>query len=238
MENWFRGTSEKSSIYCNFKYPRSHEHSSYFGKYQIPNHVKTEHMGITLTECQLALIEEALHDIENKWFIILSGGCLPTKPFQELYDFLKFEKLSLFDTTTKPLPHTSNPEFLESWIGEWNTQTMNYNLSTFKKHIQWCVLNRQDAETLARTKNKHLPAWHDLQNKYNRRFEKSELYPIAVLKHENENYQWTEQAMFHMNWPPERTGPLTYDVVDSSVLQHCPLAYFIRKINTQTIVNL
>ena len=236
MQEYFSEGAGKHNIYTHFKNPDGHKKSEYFGKYSISKHIETKHCDLNLVECHLNLLEAALKQAENQWFVLMSGSCLPLKPLGFLYDFLASNKFSFFNTDCHAEPQLP-AEFLNNWIGQWNRSCLNYNFSKFKKHSQWCILNRIDAEILASTKSKHLPAWKDLQYKFNRGFAKDEFYPLAVLNHEIENYQYNDTPTTYIEWIKGKKRPKTHQVVNTSVDEY-KSCFFIRKINNKTIIKL
>ena len=238
MQEYFRKGTGKYNIYTHFKNPDGHKESEYFGKFSIPKHIETKHCDISLVGCQLNLLEAALEQTENQWFVFMSGSCLPIKCLTVLYNFLASSKLSFFDTNCHAEPQMTE-EFLNKWIGEWNRSYLNYIFSKFKKHSQWCILNRMDAEILVNTQQKHLPAWKDLQYKFNRGFAKDEFYPLAVLNYEVQNYQYNDRATTYVHWSKNKdtSKPTTFSAIDflNSEYKSC---FFIRKINNQTKITL
>jgi hypothetical protein len=234
MQEYFHKGVDKHNIYTHFKNPDGYKKSKYFGKFSISKHIETKHCDISLVECQLNLLEAALKQTENQWFVFMSGSCLPIKPLSVLYDFLESHKISFFDTICHPEPQMT-AKSLNSWIGEWNRSYLNYIFSKFKKHSQWCILNRMDAEILVDTKSKHLPAWKGLQYKFNKGFAKDEYYPLAVLSHEIENYQYNDIPTTYVKWCLGKTKPETFTAIDFLNSEY-KSSFFIRKINNKTII--
>ena len=238
MQNFFKQSSGDHNIYCHFKKNDGYKKSYHFGQFSIPKHIETRHCDINLVDCYINLLETALLKNENQWFIFLSGSCLPIKTFLNLYDFLKKNTLSFFNTLCHADREEFHPKMLQGWIGEWNDSYVNYDFSKFKKHSQWCILNRKDAEILVKTRDKHLPAWRALQDKYKRGFAKDEFYPLAVLNHENYNYVYNEYPTTYVKWKKGKTKPETFMTLNSKTLEHCPSSFFIRKVDTHTEINL
>jgi len=236
MQKYFSKNSENHNIYCHFKQPNGHKKSEYFGKFSIPKYIQTKHCDISLVECQLNLLEAALDQLENKWFVFMSGSCLPIKPLSALHDFLSSNTLSFFDTNCHFGPQLSEKS-LNSWLGNWNNLYIKYNFLKFKKHSQWCILNRIDAETLIKTKSKHLPAWQDLQYKFNRYFAKDEMYPLAVLNHEIKNYQYNDVPTTYVSWLKGKARPEKFHIIDF-LSDKYKSSFFIRKVNGKTKIKL
>ena len=236
MQEYFREGVGKHNIYTHFKNPDGHKKSEYFGKFSISKHIKTKHCDISLVECHLNLLEAALDQGENQWFVLMSDSCLPTKPLNVLHHFLETSKFSFFDTNCHSAAQLT-AESLNDWIGKWNRSCINYNFLKFKKHSQWCILNRMDAKILVNTKTKHLPAWKDLQDKFNRGFAKDEYYPLAVLNHEIKNYQYNDRPTTYVKWCLGKTKPETFTSIDFLNSEY-KSSFFIRKINKQTKVTL
>ena len=61
----------------------------FFNQYKINQIIPTSYQShISLVLAFNRLIEEALKDPDNSHFILLSGSCIPAKPFNYIYDFL------------------------------------------------------------------------------------------------------------------------------------------------------
>lgn len=230
MQEYFRKGTGKYNIYTHFKNPEGHKKSEYFGKFSIPKHIETKHCDINLVECHLNLLEAALRQTENQWFVFMSGSCLPIKALCVLYDFLASSTFSFFDTNCHIEPQLT-VESLNKWIGEWNRSYLNYDFSKFKKHNQWCILNRTDAEILVNTKTKHLPAWKNLQNMFNRGFAKDEYYPLAVLNYEIKDYAYTERMTTFVHWETQSIKPRSFSLNQVSMIKDDTQSFFIRKVD-------
>lgn len=230
ISDYFSNNLDKCKIYSHFKEKKKKPKDEFLGKFQIDKHIQTAHSDINLVDCHLNLVEEALKEKENEWFVFLSGSCLPIKTFDNLYKFLETSQLSFFDTTCWPTL-TPNKQHLNDWIGEWNANYLQYDFTKFVKHSQWCILNRVDAEILVSTKHKHLPAWEDLQNKFNRGFAKDEYYPLAVLNHEIKDYAYTEQMTTFVHWEAQSIKPRSFSLNQVSMIKDDTQSFFIRKVD-------
>ena len=78
------------------------------------------------------MLLEALENPENKYFVLLSGSCIPLYPFNTIYkDIIKTKKAQ---------------------IGFKEGEVVLRDLHMFSQH-QWMILNRHTAETLVRLNN-------------------------------------------------------------------------------------
>lgn len=68
------------------------------------------------------MLKKALKDNQNRYFILVSGTCIPVKPFNEIYNSLKSDKRA----------------------------RMTFLLPNPVKHRQWVILNRKTAKDLIR----------------------------------------------------------------------------------------
>lgn len=82
---YFHNNRDKINIYLHPKYHNSVK-NPYF-KSKIINDIQSTRWG-HLVNAEISLLETALKNKDNTYFILCSDSCLPIKPFIEFYTFL------------------------------------------------------------------------------------------------------------------------------------------------------
>jgi hypothetical protein len=130
----------KYNIYIHYKY---YKKSNFFDKYKLKTIIPTAYGDISLVKAHNILLREALKDINNTNFILLSNSCIPLKNFNYIY-----EKLN---------PNYSYYNMASETNYFRNTQAFNYiDTIYFKKASQWSILNRSHANILVNDENKYI----------------------------------------------------------------------------------
>ena len=107
--------------------------------------VPTEYATISLVHAQNRLLQAALHDVENRKFVFVSGACIPIKPFRICCDCLLRDDRALFSEMTDL---TGNDRDLQRKIVEAGA-SHGIGSKQASKASQWCVLNRRLADLCA-----------------------------------------------------------------------------------------
>lgn len=113
------------SIYAHIK-----KVTSKTQKWLIPRKiktVKTDYCSPSLVSAWIRMLEEALQDPDNKYFIILSGECIPLFEYQQFY---------------KKITSSSKSRM------EYETNVEVYAETGYYWASQWCTLNRKQAKLL------------------------------------------------------------------------------------------
>ncbi|XP_023892024.2 glycosyltransferase BC10 [Quercus suber] len=135
-ERFFKGHDGFYSIYvhampsCDANYPPS----SVFYRRQIPSQV-TEWGRMTMCDAERRLLANALLDISNEWFILLSEACIPLHNFSTVYSYLSRSKHSFVGSFDEPGPYGR---------GRYNEKMAPLvNLTNWRKGPQWFEVNRE-----------------------------------------------------------------------------------------------
>jgi hypothetical protein len=125
--------TNKYSIYIHYK---TNKPLKYFEKYKLTNCIETAYFDISCVKAQNIMFQEAMKDVENKHFILLSQSCIPLKTFQHIYDSLD-ENFSYFNIGLKShcLP---SAKYALNFIDE----------KYLQKASQWCILNRKHTDLM------------------------------------------------------------------------------------------
>ncbi|KAK7830993.1 hypothetical protein CFP56_027757, partial [Quercus suber] len=126
-ERFFKGHDGFYSIYvhampsCDANYPPS----SVFYRRQIPSQV-TEWGRMTMCDAERRLLANALLDISNEWFILLSEACIPLHNFSTVYSYLSRSKHSFVGSFDEPGPYGRGRynEKMAPLVTEWGRMTM------------------------------------------------------------------------------------------------------------------
>ena len=93
--------------------------------------VSTDYCSVSLVYAWIRLLEKALKDKNNKYFVILSGECIPLFSYYKVYDKITKSKKSRINVEMG----TESQEATGLYWAD-----------------QWCVLNRKHAELLVKLK--------------------------------------------------------------------------------------
>jgi hypothetical protein len=126
--------TNKYTIYIHYKFNKP---LKYFEKYKLTNCIETAYFHISCVKAQNVMFQEAMKDVENKHFILISQACIPLKTFQHVYDSLN-EDYSYFNINPKPIISIHRPEYALNFIDE----------KYLQKAAQWCILNRKHTDLM------------------------------------------------------------------------------------------
>ncbi|KAL4297495.1 hypothetical protein GQ457_12G020960 [Hibiscus cannabinus] len=135
-ERFFKGHERLYSVYIHslpsFKaeFPPS---SVFYGRH-IPSRV-SEWGKMSMCDAERRLLANALLDISNEWFILLSESCIPLHNFSVIYHYIKKSKYSFIDSFDDPGP-VGRGRYNESMAPE-------VTLTQWRKGSQWFEINRR-----------------------------------------------------------------------------------------------
>ncbi|WCJ39632.1 Core-2/I-branching beta-1 6-N-acetylglucosaminyltransferase family protein [Euphorbia peplus] len=135
-ERFFEGHQGLYSIYVHslpnfeFKFPAS----SVFHGRQIPSRI-TEWGKMSMCDAERRLLANALLDISNERFILLSESCIPLYNFTTIYTYLMRSKQSFVSAFDDPGPFGR---------GRYNANMLpEVNITQWRKGAQWFEVNRK-----------------------------------------------------------------------------------------------
>jgi hypothetical protein len=206
MHNFISDLSDKS-IYIHPKFPDKVD--PIVAKYIIKNLVQTEWGKLSIVDATLCLLKTAFEDEQNKWFILLSGDCLP------LYDWENF-KLHF--------------EQINS-----NKSIFNYygKISNYYKTSQWWILKKSDVDIII---NNHTNFKHRFKPMKLPRSSGAydEFYFLSILKWHNPLYDFTNLKITYDKWFNDiiQFSPTVYNklLIDEIIQIKEAKSLFIRKI--------
>ncbi|XVF48627.1 hypothetical protein PTKIN_Ptkin03bG0205400 [Pterospermum kingtungense] len=108
--------------------------SSVFYKRQIPSQV-SEWGKMSMCDAERRLLANALLDISNEWFILLSESCIPLYNFSVIYHYIKKSKYSFIGAFDDPGPY-GRGRYNENMAPE-------VNVTQWRKGSQWFEINRK-----------------------------------------------------------------------------------------------
>ncbi|XP_065849545.1 glycosyltransferase BC10 [Euphorbia lathyris] len=135
-ERFFKGNQGLYSIYVHslptfeFKYPTS---SVFYGR-KIPSQI-TEWGKMSMCDAERRLLANALLDISNEWFILLSESCIPLYNFSVTYTYIMRSRHSFVSAFDDPGP-VGRGRYNESMAPE-------VNITQWRKGAQWFEINRK-----------------------------------------------------------------------------------------------
>lgn len=135
-ERFFNGHGGLYSIYVHslpsFKadFPSS---SVFYGR-QVPSQV-SEWGKMSMCDAERRLLANALLDISNEWFILISESCIPLYNFSVIYHYIMKSKYSFMGAFDDPGPFGR---------GRYNSNMApDVNITQWRKGSQWFEVNRK-----------------------------------------------------------------------------------------------
>ncbi|KAK1362859.1 Core-2/I-branching beta-1,6-N-acetylglucosaminyltransferase family protein [Heracleum sosnowskyi] len=135
-DRFFKGHEKQYSIYVHTlpMYNESYPSSSVFYRRQIPSQV-AEWGRMSMCDAERRLLANALLDISNEWFILLSEACIPLQSFPVVYLYISKSRFSFMEIYDDPGPFGR---------GRYNPNMEPVvNLTDWRKGSQWFEINRK-----------------------------------------------------------------------------------------------
>lgn len=135
-EKFFKGHEKLYSIYVHSlpSYSPDFPPSSVFYKRQIPSQVAEWGM-MSMCDAERRLLANALLDISNEWFILLSESCIPLQNLSIVYLYISRSRYSFIGAFDEPGPY-GRGRYDENMAPE-------INMSDWRKGSQWFEINRE-----------------------------------------------------------------------------------------------
>lgn len=202
---------------------------------QIKKHIETEWAGFSLVEAENELLKEALGDMDNQAFVLISESHCP------LYDISRtIDKI--FSLSLPTFSHESLKENLEFRWKRSNFESVPFlDKDYFAFSSQWWIFDRDTAIYFSKTK--------DTFKKY---FKKTnfadEHYHISLCNYEE--IEFSKRTTTYANWRiptsepyckyVKRKKPKTYFKIKKSFIRELRKrgCLFFRKIDARTIIPL
>ncbi|WOH10803.1 hypothetical protein DCAR_0730276 [Daucus carota subsp. sativus] len=135
-ERFFKGHKGKYTIYIHAlpMYNESYPPSSVFYRRQIPSQV-AEWGRMSMCDAERRLLANALLDLSNEWFILLSEACIPLQSFSIVHLYISRSWYSFMEIYDDPGPFGR---------GRYNDNMEPVvNLTNWRKGSQWFEINRK-----------------------------------------------------------------------------------------------
>ncbi|KAL9304403.1 hypothetical protein ACSQ67_021666 [Phaseolus vulgaris] len=135
-EKFFKGNERLYSIYVHSlpSYSADFPPSSVFHRRQIPSQVAEWGM-MSMCDAERRLLANALLDISNEWFILVSESCIPLQNFSIVYRYISRSRYSFMGAVDEPGPY-GRGRYDENMAPE-------INMSDWRKGSQWFEINRE-----------------------------------------------------------------------------------------------
>lgn len=145
-QDFFKNNDGRYSIYIHSKESLK-ETNSLFKNYEIP--AKVETTWENTMRAQIALLKEALKDLQNEKFVFLSESTIPLQDFDTVYDAVMATDKSIF-------PYCENVHQDKTRSGTfWNYHNYQPHQILYPipaklqfKNPQWVILNRKHAQLM------------------------------------------------------------------------------------------
>ncbi|KAK4422241.1 Glycosyltransferase BC10 [Sesamum alatum] len=135
-ERFFEGNEGRYSIYIHSlpSFEGGFPSSSVFYKRQIPSQV-AEWGKMSMCDAERRLLANALLDISNERFVLLSETCIPLYNFTMIYNYIMGSKYSFIGVFDEPGPY-GRGRYDENMLPE-------VNITEWRKGSQWFEINRK-----------------------------------------------------------------------------------------------
>ncbi|KAL3632897.1 hypothetical protein CASFOL_025881 [Castilleja foliolosa] len=135
-EKFFKGNEKLYSIYIHSlpSYQPDFSASSVFYGRQIPSQVAEWGM-MSMCDAERRLLANALLDVSNERFVLLSEACIPLHNFSIVYRYIQRSRFSFIGAVDEPGPYGR---------GRYNeNMSPVVNLTNWRKGSQWFEVNRR-----------------------------------------------------------------------------------------------
>jgi len=212
----------KYTIYCHPKYPDRVPHGSVILPHIISQHVHTSWASISLVQATIFMLQEAVRNIENQRFILISDTCIPIIPFPLLYDQVFKQPVSSFSYN----PDYVNSVDIQGRYKRFQNKKM-IPIQKFMKAHQWFILDRPAAVLCA--EGRHLRDFEKV-------FASDEHYFVNICNHYRIPFLNLRRTFVEFEY--EKSHPKIFHEISLSFLQHLRNKgfFFMRKIRRPTIL--
>lgn len=135
-DKFFQGHEGRFSIYIHASREKPVHTSRYFVNKEIRSG-KVDWGKISMVDAEKRLLSNALKDLDNQHFVLLSDSCVPLRDFDYVYNYLMYTNISFIDSFPDPGPH-GNGRYSEHMLPE-------VEKKYFRKGAQWFTMKRQHA---------------------------------------------------------------------------------------------
>ncbi|XP_062223937.1 glycosyltransferase BC10-like [Phragmites australis] len=135
-EKFLQGHDGRYSIYIHASHEKPVHSSSLFVGREIHSE-KVVWGRISMVDAEKRLLANALEDVDNQFFVLLSDSCVPLHTFDYIYNYLMGSNVSFIDCFLDPGPHGS---------GRYSTEMLpEIEQRDFRKGAQWFAVTRRHA---------------------------------------------------------------------------------------------
>jgi hypothetical protein len=172
-----------NNIYIHPKDPTSIK--TEYRSFIIPTIINTSWGDRSIVEATILLLEQAIIDSENEWFILCSEDSCPLKPYQDFLSYFEKQTMSI----------------------------LNVMDGTKNKTSQWWALSRNDVELLLKNKSKFNKIFEHISKNYKNKAAVDELFFLTALKQFKRDYTFKNGCIHYVKWFSEWTSkhPTTFN---------------------------
>ena len=153
-EHWWAGNEDKISIYSHYSKGKEKNVTIPWLKKNRVRPVPTRWGDISLVNAEAELYKKAMKKKENKFFILVSGTCIPVRTFKYVYNrLMRSPKKGIMTWFREDKYHVSDEDYAPFIKSSSCTPTLvNENIigSTLYSAQQWKVLSRPNAIDFAK----------------------------------------------------------------------------------------
>ncbi|CAK9854951.1 unnamed protein product, partial [Sphagnum jensenii] len=207
-EKFFEGHEGKYSVYVHAS-EKASLGSIWKSKVFKGREIRSEKVfwgQIAMVDAERRLLANALQDLHNQYFVLLSETCVPLHDFNYIYNYLLGARMSFVDCFDDPGPHGLG-RYMDSMMPE-------IRKSVWRKGAQWFAVNRQHALLVV------------ADNLYYRKFssfckpgpENHNCYPdehyVQTFLHIMDPSNLANWTVTHVDWSERKWHPKSYTIGD------------------------
>ncbi|CAK9867077.1 unnamed protein product [Sphagnum jensenii] len=207
-EKFFEGHEGKYSVYVHAS-EKTSLGSIWKSKVFKGREIRSEKVfwgQIAMVDAERRLLANALQDLHNQYFVLLSETCVPLHDFNYIYNYLLGARMSFVDCFDDPGPHGLG-RYMDSMMPE-------IRKSVWRKGAQWFAVNRQHALLVV------------ADNLYYRKFssfckpgpENHNCYPdehyVQTFLHIMDPSNLANWTVTHVDWSERKWHPKSYTIGD------------------------
>ncbi|XP_071697498.1 glycosyltransferase BC10-like [Rutidosis leptorrhynchoides] len=207
-DKFFQGHEGRFSIYIHASRDKPVHTSRHFFNREIRSG-KVEWGTISMVDAEKRLLANALKDLDNQHFVLLSDSCVPLRDFDYVYNYLMYTNLSFIDSFSDPGPHGSG-RYSEHMLPE-------VEKKFFRKGAQWFTMKRQHAVIVmadslyyAKFRDYCRPGMEGSRNCY------ADEHFLPTFFHMHDPNGIANWSVTHVDWSEHKWHPKTYEKKDIS----------------------
>ncbi|XP_054780506.1 glycosyltransferase BC10-like [Prosopis cineraria] len=198
-ERFFKGHEDLYSIYVHSppSYNDEFSPSSAFYRRQIPSQ-PTEWGTMSMCDSERRLLANAMLDLSNEYFILLSESCIPIQNFTTVYNYVSQSQHSFMGSFDEPGPYGR---------GRYNEHMAPLiNLEDWRKGPQWFEVNRELAVRIVQDRD-YYPKFRDFCKPHTCYVDEHYFQTMLTI---NTPHLLANRSLTYVDWSRGGAHPVTF----------------------------